>query len=47
MRKVQMQLGDNTQGKGVINPLTGDTRKVNSKPPKKRPKRKPSDKGFG
>ena len=25
MRKVQMQLGDNTQGK-VISPLTGDTR---------------------
>ena len=47
MRKVQMQLGDNTQGKGVINPLTGDTRKVKPKPPKQRPKRKPSTKGFG
>ena len=53
MRKVQMQLGDNTQGKGVISPLTGDMRNglsgqaMNGQVNGPSEWGKPSTKGFG
>ena len=44
--KVEQQMNSRNWGKDSIGPF-GDTRPVKVRPPKRRPKAKPSDKGFG